>query len=100
MGHFGRGARAPGMARVVWTREALTNVELIRVYIHEFDPAAAGRMARRLIEAGDSLARFPNRGRSTGDGRRELVTIPPYIIRYRVIDDAVFVLRVRHGARQ
>jgi plasmid stabilization system protein ParE len=33
------------MARVVWTREALGNLELIRAYIQQFDPVAAQRMA-------------------------------------------------------
>ena len=31
---------------------------------------------------------------------RELATIPPYLIRYRVLDDRVLILRVRHGARR
>ena len=87
------------MAEVVWTREALTNVELIRAYIQQFDPGASRRMAERLIEAGDSLAEFPERGRPVGDDRRELVTITPYLIRYRVSGDTVVILRVRHGAR-
>jgi toxin ParE1/3/4 len=85
------------MARVVWTREALSNIELIRAYIQQFDPGAAQRMARRLIEAGDSLREFPERGRLVADGRRELPTVPPYIIRYRIEADRVFILRIRHG---
>ena len=88
------------MAEVVWTREAVTNVELIRAYIQQFDPGASRRVAERLIAAVDSLAQFPDRGRPVSDGRRELVTISPYLIRYRVSGDTVIVLRVRHGARE
>lgn len=87
------------MARIVWTREALVNVELIRAYIHEFNPQAAARMARRLIDAADSLREFPDRGRPVGEGRRELVIVPPYVIRYRVDGDAIYILRVRHAAQ-
>jgi plasmid stabilization system protein ParE len=57
-------------------------------------------MALRLIAAGDALANHPQRGRSVGGGRRELVTVPPYLICYRVTDDRVEILTVRHGARR
>ncbi|MEO7689196.1 MAG: type II toxin-antitoxin system RelE/ParE family toxin [Sphingomonas sp.] len=87
------------MARIVWTREALASLELIRTYIHQFDPQAAQRMARRLIEAGDSLRNFPDRGRPVDSGRRELVTIPPYIIRYSFDGERVFILGIRHSAQ-
>jgi len=73
---------------------------LIRAYIHQFDPQAARRMARRLVEAGDSLRDFPDRGRPAGDERRELVTIPPYIIRYRFDGERVFILGIRHSAQR
>lgn len=52
------------MARVVWTREALAHVEAIRFYIGQFDPAAAQRLAARLIDAGNGLRAFPRGGRS------------------------------------
>lgn len=87
------------MARVVWTREAISNIELIRAYILQFDPGASRRMALRLIEAGDSLSDFPHRGRPVAEERRELATVPPYVIRYRVEEGAVYILRVRHGAQ-
>jgi toxin ParE1/3/4 len=85
------------MARVVWTREAISNVELIRAYVQQFDPAAAPRMARRLIEAGDGPCDFQERGRPVPNGRRELPTLPAYIIRYRMEADHVFILPIRHG---
>jgi addiction module RelE/StbE family toxin len=88
------------MARIVWTREALASLELIRSYIHQFDPQAAQRMARRLIEAGDSLRDFPDRGRPASNGRREIVTISPYILRYVVDGDAVFIVGIRHAAQR
>lgn len=99
MGHARRDSRAARMARIVWTREALANLELIRSYIHQFDPQAARRMARRLIEAGDSLQTYPHRGRPVSGGRRELVTIQPYVIRYLVDGDRVFIVGIRHSAQ-
>jgi plasmid stabilization system protein ParE len=51
------------------------------------------------VALADSLAEFPHRGRDAGEGRREMTTVWPYILRYRVEDDRVIVLRIRHGAR-
>jgi len=72
-------------------------LELIGSYLREFDPAGAQRMARRLIEAGDSLSQFPEQGRPIADGRRELVTIPPDIIQYRFYGKRVVIFGIRHG---
>jgi len=54
-------------------------------------------MARRLIEAGDSLLQFPDRRRPIAGARRELVTIPPNIIQYRFDGERVFIVGIRHG---
>jgi len=72
-------------------------LELIGSYLREFDPAAAPRMARRQIEAGDSLSQFPDRGRPIVDARRELVTIPPNIIQYRFDGKRVSIVGIRNG---
>jgi addiction module RelE/StbE family toxin len=84
---------------VVWTEEAVAHLEAIVEYVEAFNPGAARRLGERLIEAADSLAEFPERGRDAGEGRREIVTVWPYILRYRVEPERVVILRVRHGAR-
>ncbi len=33
-------------------------------------------------------------------GMRELAVIHPYLIHYRIREDAVIILRIRHGARE
>ena len=86
--------------RIVWTAEAVDNLDAIVSYIELFNPSAARRMAERLIALADSLADFPDRGRDAGEGRRELTVVPPYILRYRVEPERVVILRVRHGARE
>jgi len=86
---------------VVWTFSALTDLEGIRRYIGNFNPDAARDMAERIIEAADSLATFPYRGRLVpGTQLRESTIARPYIIRYRVDPDRVVIQRVRHGARR
>lgn len=87
------------MRRVVWTDEAVAHLEAIVAYVEAFDPAAASRLARRLIDVADSLAGFSDRGRDAGNGCREMTTAWPYILRYRVDGERVLILRIRHGAR-
>ena len=84
---------------IVWTDDAVTNLEAIFTYVAAFNPSAAQRLAERLRAQADRLAVFPHRGRDAGEGRREMTTVWPYILRYRVEDETVIILRIRHGAQ-
>ncbi|ATC25501.1 type II toxin-antitoxin system RelE/ParE family toxin [Caulobacter vibrioides] len=99
MGDARRKARARDVAQVVWTWRALADLTAIRDYIGQFSPLAAQRMALRLKTAADSLAEHPERGRLATATLRELVVVPPYVIRYYVADDLVHIVRIRHAAR-
>ena len=88
------------MRDVVWTEEAVANLDAIASYISVFNPASAERLAQRLIALADSLADFAERGRDAGNGRREISVVWPYILRYRVEEQRVIVLRIRHGAQR
>ena len=54
-------------------------------------------MAARLKSAGDSLSEFPERGRGAARGIREFALIYPYLIRYRLQDGQVQIVRIKHG---
>jgi toxin ParE1/3/4 len=86
---------------VIWSPAALRDTAEIYAYLAQVNPAAAERLARALLAAGDSLISFPNRGRPVpGTTLRELTVVYPYVIRYRVAADHVRILLVRHGARR
>jgi addiction module RelE/StbE family toxin len=87
--------------QVVWSRTALDNLATIRSYIADHNPPAAAMIAARLLEAGNALQDFPNRGKSTGiDGIQELIiTGTPFLLVYRVTDTAVEILSVWHSAQ-
>ena len=72
----------------------------ITTYLSAFNVLAAKRVARRILALADSLETSPLRGRPLGETRRELTQVSPYLIRYRVEDETVVILEVRHGARE
>ncbi len=88
--------------RILWTEGAVGNLDEIETYIVKDKPGAAVETVIRIIEAVEILAEHPSSGRPGRlDGTRELI-IPgmPYIVPYRVRDQAIEVLRVFHHARK
>jgi len=86
--------------QVSFTASAIADLANIRTYIGKFNPVAAEMLAASLIIASRSLADFPEQGRSIGRGRREWPVISPYVIRYRITGETVFILRIRHGRQR
>jgi toxin ParE1/3/4 len=85
-----------------WTKEAAADLESIAVYLFEHTPDHAERLVRALYDAPATLLKFPNRGRlGKKEGTRELVmSLLPYIVIYTVRGDAIYVVRILHGAQQ
>ena len=88
--------------RVRWLRKALANLDAEAAHIARDNPAAAARVVLAIEEAVQNLARFPALGRpGRVPGTRELVVpATPYIIPYRVRNNAVEILRVFHASRK
>ncbi|MFA7097906.1 MAG: type II toxin-antitoxin system RelE/ParE family toxin [Gammaproteobacteria bacterium] len=88
--------------RVKWTPLALQDLAALRNYIRHDNPAAAERVAKRILEAVDLLREQPGIGRPGRIiGTKELgVTGTPYIIPYRVRFDVIELLRVYHAAQK
>ena len=84
-----------------WTRPALADVIEAQNYIARANPAAAEATAQRVWDAAGRLCDHPEVGqRGHVEGTREwAVSRTPYVIVYRVKNDAVEILRVWHGRR-
>lgn len=85
-----------------WTTPALRDLEAIGDYIARDNPAAADRVVTRILDQAELIAAHPHAGR-TGrvPGTREaVISDTPFILPYRVREEAVEVLAVFHGARQ
>jgi toxin ParE1/3/4 len=87
----------------VWSPEAISDFVALRARIEQSNPAAAQRIALRILHHVDTLLPDnPEMGRpGRVPGTRELV-IPrtPYIVPYRLEGDIIQILRVYHGARR
>ena len=89
--------------KLVVTGAAAADIERLRTFLLDKNPAAAGRAVAALTSALSSLTNMPNRGRPSGiPGVRELI-VPfgqvPYVVRYAHVatESTVIVLRVWHG---
>lgn len=87
------------MHKVTWTDTALVEAQAIVDYVLLFDELAGRKLAERLRTAAESLSEFPRRNREVKTGLYKSSFVFPYLIKYRIEDDEVVVISVRHGAR-
>lgn len=89
--------------KIVWAPEAIDDLAALRAYISQDNPPAAQRLALHILDTVETvLAENPHIGRpGRVPGTREFVIDKsPYIIPYRVKNNALQILRVYHGARR
>jgi plasmid stabilization system protein ParE len=90
--------------RILWTGEALGDLEEILAYYHrEASPRTANAVERRIIAEIESLPPFPERIRKSErvPGTSELVVNKlPYVVFVQLRDDAIVVLNVVHTKRR
>ncbi|MDI6624500.1 MAG: type II toxin-antitoxin system RelE/ParE family toxin [Brevundimonas sp.] len=88
------------MRRVVWSDQALEQLEAITTYVRTDSPVAAARLEARIVEKADSLGMMPDRGRPISRARRVIAVTPTYLLCYGVAGEEVRILSVRHSARR
>jgi toxin ParE1/3/4 len=89
--------------RLRWTKPASADLDAIAEYIGQDSEAAAARVVLEVIDRVETtLPPFPASGRAGRVmGTRELVIGNlPYVIAYRVRDQAIEILRVLHTSRR
>jgi toxin ParE1/3/4 len=84
-----------------WTTAATSDLEAIANYLFDNSPQNAAQLIRKVYEAPLRLINFPNLGRpGKKEGTRELVLTPlPYVVVYQIVNGALFVVRILHGAQ-
>lgn len=91
------------MTLVIWSPQAIRDIESIRAFIAQDSPAYAELEARRIVAAAERLQMFPESGRLVPERRdpavREVVA-SPYRIVYRLRDGVAEVVTVFRASRQ
>jgi toxin ParE1/3/4 len=87
--------------RIRWTRAAAEDLEHIKDYLTEHHPQFVQSTVIELYETIRSLKTSPRRGRlGREEGTRELaLSRLPYIVAYRIKEQAVEVLHIFHAAQ-
>ena len=84
-----------------WLLGALTDLDEIYIAIRPDNPPAAEHVLAEIRAAVRRLPEMPNLGRVGRWARtRELVLPPSYIVAYRLTDEAIEIIAVRHVARE
>lgn len=90
------------MTSVIWTSQAVQDVEAIRDYVARDSAHYASLLAERLVSSVEHLARHPQSGRMVPEiGDRDLreVLVGSYRIIYEQCDGGLRILTVFHAAR-
>ena len=90
------------MTRIVWTLQAVEDVEAIRSYIARDSAHYAALTAERIVDSVERLKDFPRSGRVVPELEREAyreVILGTYRIVYRLQEDRAEILTVLHAAR-
>lgn len=89
--------------KLVVSPVALADIERLHAFLVPNSPAAAGRAAKALIDAVQSLAALPERGRPSGTPDMRELIVPfgrsAYVLRYSYSAEAdeLVVHRIWHG---
>lgn len=88
--------------RLRWTPSAAADLEHIYYYLVEHHAHRARPTVRQLYDRIRSLKATPRLGRpGREEGTRELLmTNLPYLVVYRLTDQAIEILHIYHGAQQ
>jgi addiction module RelE/StbE family toxin len=87
---------------VRWSLLAAEDLERICTWIEHENPEVARRVAQVIYQGCGKLKDFPKMGRVSRriSGRRELFFPPlPYVAVYQVMEDAIEISRIYHGAQ-
>jgi toxin ParE1/3/4 len=93
---------ALGVKKILWQRQAITDLYDAQAYIRTQNPEAARSTIDRIEKVINQLQSFPMSGRpGRRPNTRELViTRTPFIVIYRVSEDFVEILSLFHASKQ
>jgi toxin ParE1/3/4 len=90
------------VVEVIWSDNALSDLEEIAAYIERDSVHYAALVTSEIFESANRLAVFPRLGRKVPERNnpnlRE-IQVPPYRIIYKLIDRSISIVTVIHSRR-
>ena len=88
--------------RLRFTASAARQLEQVLAYIADLSPQGARHVQGRIAEIMSLLVHYPEAGSETARfGERRMVAAPyPYAVTYRIGDDEIIILGIRHTSRR
>ena len=92
---------ALGVKKILWQKQAITNLNDARQYIQAHNPEAAQSIIDRIEKVINQLQTFPMSGRPgrRSNTRELVVTRTPFLVVYRVSEDVVEILSSFHTSK-
>lgn len=91
------------MTGIVWSPEALSDLQAIHTYVSEDSARYADLVVRRIVAAVEQLGRYPESGRivpERDDRALREVVVAPYRVVYRARENLVEIVTVFRSSRQ
>jgi toxin ParE1/3/4 len=90
------------MVKIIWSPDALEDIELIAEYISRDSPNRASKFVEKLVLSTDRLIEFPFSGRiipELNDENRREIIIDQYRIMYEYKNNEVWITAVFHSSK-
>jgi len=87
---------------VKWSAASIEDLTTAWSYLAaDASPAVADRQLESILAATEKLRQWPNLGRDRSELREGVrsISVPPYLVFYRVLDHSIELVRVIHGRR-
>ena len=86
--------------KIRWLEDSIEDLTALRQYIAQENPAAARRVAKKIIRSVNLLLDQPGIGRAgrVPNSRELVVTGTPFLVPYRIKNNTIEILRVMHSA--
>jgi plasmid stabilization system protein ParE len=87
---------------VVYAPRALRDLESISEYLKERSPHGTVNVLGAIKASIDTLGYFPQIGRPIDDAGHRRVPVPryPFVVFYRIAEDDLIILHIRHAAHR
>jgi toxin ParE1/3/4 len=98
----GEGAACEVARSLVWSPEAIEDVEAIAAYIERDSPWYAKAVAAKIVETAETIPEFPELGRvvpEVGDASVRERFVYSYRVIYRIEPELILLIAVIHGSR-